>query len=214
MIVMLFVPLLVIGVVASVVLQRRHGRIEAVRLLRVLAMGLAIAFSAFAGLFIAAETFDDPGGVAAAGLVVAWLLPLAALSVLAWWWPRIAGVVLGVAVVAVVALSAWYSLDVHAWRSFEDAHGPVRAIVVFALALPLSLLSWKRPVLGGGLMVAVSVLPSALALAAAGGGGAGGSTVAVTAPVALIGALFLCSGMLAVRADGPVRTGAGPTAAP
>jgi hypothetical protein len=194
MIVVLLVPLLVIGVVAATVLQRRYGRVEAGRLLRILGMGLAVAFSAFAGIFIAGETFDDPGGAAATGLVAAWLVPLAALSLLAWRWPRVAGVVLGVGVAMVVAVGVWYALDAHTWRTFEDGHGPVRAVAVFALALPLSLLAWKRPVLGGGLLLVVSLVPGVLALLA-GGGGAGGSTVAVTSPVALIGVLFLCSGL-------------------
>ncbi len=196
MIVILFVPLLVIGAVVFAVLQRRHGRVESARFLRAIAMSLAFLFAVFAGLFIAAETFEDPGGWTAVALVAGWLLPMALLVAVAWWWPQVAGVVLGVLVAAVVAVGAWYALDPDAWRRFENDNGPVRAVAVFALSLPLAVLAWRRPVLGGGLLVLLAVVPGAAALISAGGRGAGGSTVAATAPAALIGLLFLAAGIL------------------
>lgn len=65
MVVILFAPLVVVGAVVAVVLQQRYGRVEARRLLRALAMSLAVLFAGFAGLFIAGETFaEGPGGSA------------------------------------------------------------------------------------------------------------------------------------------------------
>lgn len=193
MTVVLLLPLLVIAAVAWVVLERRHGRVEAWRFLRTIAMSLAVLFAVFAGLFIAGETFEDPGGAVAVALVASWLVPMAGLAALAWWAPRVATVVLAVAVLAVVVVGLWYALATDAWRSFEDDTGPVRAIAVFALCLPLALLAWRRPLLGGVLLVGLAVVPGVLALASAGGGGAGGATVAATSPASVIGLLFVAS---------------------
>ncbi len=196
MIVVLFLPLLVIGAVVFAVLQHRHGRVDPAQFLRTIALSLAILFAVFGGLFIAGETFDDPGGWTAAALVAGWLVPLTLLVGVAWRWPRVAGVLLGVLVAAVVAIGVWYALDPSAWRAFEDDTGPVRAIAVFALSLPLAVLAWRRPTLGGGLLVLLAVVPGAAALISTGGGGAGGSTVAATSPAALIGFLYLAVGFL------------------
>lgn len=199
MIVMLFVPLAVIGSVLAVVQQRRYGRVEPARFVRSLALSLAIVFSGFAGLFIIGETAEDPGGAVALALVLAWLVPMAALVAAAWWWPRVAGVVLGALVAAVLAVGVWYAVDPDGWRTFEDDRGPVRAVAVFALCLPLAVLAWRRPVSGGGLLLAVGVVPGLLALLSTGGGGAAAVTFAVSSPAALIGALFLASAWLERR---------------
>jgi MFS family permease len=196
MIVVLFLPLLVIGAVVYAVLQHRHGQVDPAQFLRTIALSLAILFAVFGGLFIAGETFDDPGGWTAAALVVGWLVPLMVLVGVAWRWPYVAVVLLGVLVAGVVATGVWYALDSNAWRSFEDDTGPVRAIAVFALSLPLAVLAWRRPMLGGALLVVLAVVPGALALISTGGGGAGGSTVAVMSPAALVGFLYLAVGFL------------------
>jgi hypothetical protein len=199
MIVILFVPLLVIAIVVALVLQRRHGQVEAVRFWRAIALSLAVLFALFAGLFIVGETAEDPGGAAAVALIAAWLAPLAALAAVAWWWPQVASVVLSVLVAAVVAVGAWYAADPAWWRTVEDDHGPVRAVGVFALSLPLALLAWRRPMLGGGLLVALGVLPGLLAVASTGGGGAAGAVAAASSPPALVGILYLISGRMQHR---------------
>ncbi|MFZ4518303.1 MAG: hypothetical protein ACOYOP_07935 [Microthrixaceae bacterium] len=203
MITILFVPLLVIGAVVALVLDRRHGRVEGFRFLRAIALSLAVLFAAFAGLFIAGETFDDPGGATAALLVAAWLVPLSVLTATAWWWPRVATPVLGVAVAVVCAIGVGYAVDATAWRTFEDGHGPVRAIIVFALTLPLAVLAWRRSIVGGGLLLTLAVVPGLLAVlgnvVAGPGGGAPSSAIAATTPAALIGVLFLAAGLLRRR---------------
>ncbi len=193
MLFILFVPLVVIGVVTAVVLQRRYGRVEPHRLLRGLALGLAATFTVFAGLFLVAETVDDPGGAVALALIVAWLVPLVAMAVVAWWWPKVAAPVLALLVGAVVAAGAWYAVAPDWWRAFEDDRGPVRAVAVFALSLPLALLAWHRPVPGAALLITVGVVPGLLALVAAGDRGAGAATVAVSSPTALVGLLYLAA---------------------
>lgn len=207
MVVILFVPLLVVGAVVALVLQHRHGRVEPTRFLRVIALSLAILFALFGGLFIVGETAEDPGGAVAAVLVTAWLLPMAVLTAVAWWLPRVAGPVLGVLVAAVVGVGAWYAAAPDAWRAFEDDHGPVRALAVFALSLPLAVLAWRRPVLGGALLLVLGVVPGALALVATGGGGAAGATVAASSPAALVGVLDLAVGWLQHRGAAPPAVG-------
>jgi hypothetical protein len=199
MFVILAVPLAVVAAVAAAVLQRRHGRVDAYRLARVCAMSLAVLFAVFAGLFIVGETSEDPGGAVAVGLVASWLLPTAALVLLAWRWPQLAGWVLSLAVGIVVVVGVAYVVDPQWWRTFEDDRGPVRAVAVFALSLPLAVFAWRRPTWGGALLLVAGVVPGALALIGVGGGGAGGATIAVGMPAAVIGALYLASAWLERR---------------
>jgi hypothetical protein len=201
MIVILAVPLAVIAAISAAVLQRRHGRVDGDRLARACALSLAILFSVFAGLFIVGETAEDPGGAAALALVASWLVPMVLLMALAWWWPRAAGWVLGIAVVAVVALGLWYAADPQWWRTLEDDRGPVRAVLVFALSLPLALLAWRRERWGGALLVVIGSVPGLLALLSTGGGGASGAIVAASSPATIIGALFLLSAWLEQRGN-------------
>lgn len=199
MIVMLAAPLAVIAAVAAAVLQRRHGRVDGYRLARACALSLAILFAIFAGLFIVGETAEDPGGAAAVVLIASWGAPMAALLALAWWAPRVATWVLSVAVGAVVVTGVWYAIDPQWWRTFEDDRGPVRAVLVFTLSLPLAVLAWRRVRWGGALLVVVGALPGLLALISTGGGGAGGAIVAASSPATIIGALFLLSAWLERR---------------
>ena len=52
--------------------------------------GVMAVFSVLAGLFIAGEAFEEPGGTEAISLVLAWLIPLVGLAGLAWSRPRLA----------------------------------------------------------------------------------------------------------------------------
>jgi hypothetical protein len=33
-------------------------------------------------------------------------------------------------------MSIWFAVNPQAWRSFEDRHGPIRAVITFVLAAP------------------------------------------------------------------------------
>lgn len=85
----------------------------------------------------------------------------------------------------------WFAVDPGAWRSFEDAHGPVRAIGVFVLMLPLALLGWRRPRLAGWMLLTVGLVP-ALAVSTTGLEGFH-STMAVGVPAMIDGVLYLLS---------------------
>lgn len=206
MIVVLFVPLVVIVAIVAAVLHRRHGVVEPARFLRAIALSLAILFAVFAGLFLIGETSQDPGGWFAAGLVMVWLVPMVALVASARWVPVVAEWVLGSLVAVVVAVGLWYAIDPAAWRSFEDDRGPVRAIAVFALSLPLAVLAWRRPLFGGALLLVVGLVLGILALLSTGRGGAGGSSVATSSPAVLIGSLYLAAVWIEQHGAGPPAT--------
>jgi len=158
------------------------------------ALGFACLFGLFAWFFIAGEAMSDPGGLRGAGLVALWTVPWAALAVFAWFRPERATVVLAFLTAAVVVLAVWFALDPGGWRSFENGHGPVRAIGVFVLMLPLALLAWRRPRIAGWMLLIVGLVP-VLAASVAGGAGRAGlsSTLAVGAPAAIDGILYLLS---------------------
>jgi len=163
----------------------RRGR----RAPRLIAVGLAGLFAVLGGAFIVGSVMDDPGGLVAIGLIALWLVPMAGLCALAWRAPALAARVLSCLAALVVAGAIWFALDPHAWRTFENGHGPVRTIGVFALMLPLALLGWRRPEIAGTLLLVVGVVPVVVAAVTERGGMP--STMAVAVPATLDGLLFL-----------------------
>jgi hypothetical protein len=107
-------------------------------ILRQAGFGLMALSTFFFGVFIIGDTFADPGGWKAAGLVAAWAVPLAGLAALSWFRPRWAIYVLAALTAAVIGMSARFALNPQAWRSFEDRHGPIRAIVTFVLVAAIA----------------------------------------------------------------------------
>jgi hypothetical protein len=159
--------------------------------LRRVALVLACLFSLLAWFFIAGETMSDPGGLRGAGLVALWTAPLAGLAVIAWYRPARATEVLGLFTAALVGLAAWFTIDTGGWRSFENGHGPVRAIGVFVLLLPLALLGWRRPRVAGWMLLIVGLVPGLAAFATERAGMP--SIVAVAIPATIVGILYLLS---------------------
>jgi hypothetical protein len=190
----LLVPLLLVGVVVYLVMHRGHHRVTAPDYVRDLALTLASVFTAIGALFVFGAAFDDPGGWAAVGWIALWVLPLAGLTVLAALRPAIAVWVLGALAAGVLAVAVWYAVDRDAWRVFEDGHGPVRALACFALILPLAMLGRTRTAVAGGLLLAVGVVPIALALGV--GGGMAATMFVAGGPAALVGLLDLLAAAL------------------
>ncbi|HVT76439.1 MAG TPA: hypothetical protein VHD87_05375 [Acidimicrobiales bacterium] len=171
------------------------------RFLRQVAFGLMLFVIAFGSFFVAGETFGDPGGLAAVGLVALWAVPLVTLSWLAWRQPDAMTRVLRVATAIVVAMNLLFAATPHVWRRFENGHGPVRAIAAFTLAGALTFLAWKRPREGGSLLVVVGLLPVLTVLRVHGGQP---SLIAASTPAFVAGCLFVVSAFLAP--DDPQRT--------
>lgn len=152
------------------------------------------------GVFVIGETFDDPGGWRAVGLIAAWLLPLAVLVGLAWRRPDWAGWVLGSLTVAVVIGAIWSAMDPQAARGLENDVGPVRALAVFVVAAALGVLGLTRTRLAAVLLLVVGLIPTLI-----GGLGRGGgmSSLTVTSlPAVLTGLLYLASALVDRSDDG------------
>ncbi len=160
-------------------------------MLRRFAVGVALAYVVVGGMFIVGETFTDPGGWDAVGLVAVWLVPLLGLGWLALWRPHVAAASLAAITGAVVVVSIAAAVLGHRWSAFEDHHGPVRAIVVFALCGVLAAFGYRRPTAGGILLLIGSVVPAVLSAVTRGPGTAALPIVAL--PGVVVGVLYLLS---------------------
>jgi hypothetical protein len=166
----------------------------------------------FFGAFVVGETFSDPGGWQAVGLVAAWAIPLAGLAAVAWYRPGWAVGVFAAATAAVIGVSIWFAVYPQAWRSFEDRHGPVRAVITFVLVAPIALLGLKRAAAAGWLLLAAGIVPVAVSSL---GSLLGFTSLAVasSAPV-ITGVLYLLSARVARRPAAPARADAVPRERP
>lgn len=127
--------------------------------LAIVAMVVAALLGLLAVLFGIGETFDDPGGWTAAGLVAVWFVPLAALLALALVRPSVAEPVLWVLTAAWVGVVVWSMVAPDTWRSFEDDTGPVRAFACLVLMLPVAALGWHRPLPAAAMLLVIGVSP-------------------------------------------------------
>lgn len=160
------------------------------------------AFVGLAALFVAGSAFTDPGGWAAVGMTAAWLVPLAALVVLAFWRPRQAVPVLGVAALIPLAFGAWSLVDPAAARDWENRVGPVGLVVLLVVSAGLLTLGLSRPVLAGVVLLVVTVVPPLLAALAPGAAGeAPLSVTLLTLPLVLSAVLYLVAGARAPGSD-------------
>lgn len=165
-----------------------------------------MALSAFFfGAFIIGDTFADPGGWAAVGLVAAWAVPLAGLAALSWFRPGWATYALSAVSAAVIGVSIWFAVDPQGWRSFENNHGPVGAVVTFALAVAIAVLGLKRTAAAGALLLAVGVIPAVVS--SLGGGMGFASLSVVSAGPVIAGVLYLASAHLAKPPPPPMPPG-------
>lgn len=175
------------------------------RSLKQVALALVGTFSLIMTLFVAGETFTDPGGWEAVGLVAMWLAPIVGLGSLAWFRPALATIVFAVLIAGMFALFVWSAIAPDAWSEFEDAVGPVRAIAAFAIAAPLTLLGWKRPREASVMLLSMMVPPAIVA--ASGGEAVGASILFAVSPSAVAGILLLLASKFEQRADhGPPAT--------
>ena len=185
-----FLVIIVIIVLAVVYFARHPDSTSRARFLKRAGFGLMVFVTAVFALFIVGETFDDPGGWAAVGLIALWLAPLAGLAALCWYRPSVAGRVLIVLTVLFVAVTAWATADSDRWRAFEDRNGPVRTIAAFVLTAAVALLGVKRTRLAGILLLVLGVVP--LAVSSLGHLTLGSLALATTSAL-ITGVLYLIS---------------------
>lgn len=172
------------------------------RRLRQLALGVAVAYVVVGGMFIAGETFTDPGGWIAVGLTAAWLAPLLGLGWLGLRRPEIARVPLVAITGGVVLLEIIAAVLGQSWSTFEGGHGPVRAIVVFTLCGVLAAYGYRRPKAGGVLLLIGTVVPSFLSPVTGGPGTAALPLVAVPGVVVAVLYLLSATGRRGVSREG------------
>ena len=138
-----------------------------------------------AGAFIVGDTFTDPGGWKAAGLVTAWAVPLAVLGVLAWYRQDWAVPVFAVLTAAVIGVSIWFAVS-------PRGKGPTDAILTFALAAAIAVLGLKRAGVAGVLLLIVGIVPVVVSSLVRGHGGFGSLAAVSFAPI-VTGILYLLS---------------------
>ena len=207
---MIFLPFIVVAVVLLVVSYLRHRDAESrARSLRRSGFGLMFTYAALGSLFIIGETFSDPGGWAAVGWVALWLVPMVSLSLFAWFRCDRSEPILMVLTGVIVASSVWYAFDSDAWRAFENRHGPVRGVAIFALSAAIATFGYRRPRRGGVLLLVASAIPVLLSAVASSGLGLA-SLGALTAPAIITGVLYLLSSHLEDSARSPGVSPSGP----
>jgi hypothetical protein len=190
----------VIVIVAVIFLARQPDPQQRARILKRAGFGVMACIAAFFGLFVVGETFTDPGGWKALGLVAAWAVPLAALAAVAWWRPDWATRLFTVLIAAVIGASVWFAVDPGGWRAFEDRHGPIRAIISFVLAAAVAVLGLQRTAVAGVLLVVLGVVPVVVSSLGSQLGFA--SLAVVSSAPFMAGVLYLWSAALAGRPAG------------
>lgn len=208
----ILVPIVVLLAVVPLFLHRdRVGRALALRRAGLGWMGL---YTFTFGAFVIGDTADDPGGWAALLLTASWMLPLVALSWLAWSRPQRALPVLGVLLAAAVGYSAGAASGWDAFRALQSFEGPVDAIALFVVCVALAVLGWHRPLPAALLLLVSAILPMVFHMLGSGAppsAALGGSLAAATAPEALTGLLYLLSVLFEGR---PTAHPAPPKASP
>lgn len=167
------------------------------RLVRGVAVGIVAALGLLGALFVAGETFADPGGWQAVGLVAAWAVPMVALVLLVLRRPALAARVLPWALVVASVL-----LLVDAGGAYGPHAGPVGTITMFAVAVPCGLLGLHRAFGAGLLVLAAGAVQLVAAVVERGRTGAplgnvlGGSTGVLVVPFLVCAALLLLTAVL------------------
>ena len=190
--------------------------------LQIVALSLMGAIGLFMGMFIIGETLTDPGGWRGIGLVSLWLVPLVVVAAFAWLRPQWAQWLLGILTAVVVGLLVWSAVAPQTWRDFENNNGPILAIAVFALAIPLTVLGWHRPLPAGSMLLLLGLTaPVALVIVSVTGGLNGEEAIVppqaaltlLMVPIIVIGTLLVLAGLVD-GGDKPSPTATPPVEAP
>ncbi len=193
----------VIAVLAVVFFVRHREGMKRARFLKRAGFSLMALFTLFFGAFVVGETFTDPGGWQALGLVAAWAVPLAALAAITWYRAELATRLFAVLIAAVIGMSIWFAVNPEGWRSFEDRNGPIRTIIVFALSAVVALLGLKRTAVAGVMLLVLGIVP--IAVSSLGSDLGFTSLVVASSPTVVAGVLYLASAAITGR-SGPARS--------
>ncbi len=186
--------LVVLAVLAAVPMVRHRDPESRAHALRRAGFGWMATFVVLGGLFIAGETFADPGGLAAVGMVLAWLAPLVLLGWLAWTRPGVAEPLLAVLLAGVVIYSIWSVTGWEGYQAFRDQRGPYDAIAVFVVSGALAVLGLHRTLAAAAMLLVAAVVPLTLLVVGSGAplrDAFGGSLGAAALPGLVTAALYL-----------------------
>ena len=202
-------PLVVmIALILAVPFVRHRDRASRARYLRRAGFILMALIAFFFGALIVGETFTDPGGWEAAGLVALWAVPLIAGILVAWYRPDRAVRIFSVLIAAVIGASVWFAVDPQGWRSFEDQNGPIRAVVVFALSVAIAVLGLKRTRIAGWMLLVLGIVP--ILVSSIGGSLGFASLVVVSSPSVIAGMLYVLSAAMVDHSAPPGDVEPGP----
>jgi hypothetical protein len=184
------IPLLVALVVVSGYLVTHREPSRRARFLRRAAFTFTVTVTLLFAAFVAGETIDDPGGLAAAGWIASWLVPLTALVVLAWRRPRLTLLISVGLTVVLLGLTVWAAARPAAWQSLENGHGPVRTVALFVLTAAVGVCGVHAPLPAGWLLVTLGTAPILLSSFER----HPGSATLAAIPALIVGALYLLAG--------------------
>ncbi|HUL86053.1 MAG TPA: hypothetical protein VLX89_11150 [Actinomycetota bacterium] len=203
-----FPLVVVIALILVVSFVWHRDRASRARFLRRAGFMLMALITFLFGAFIVGETFTDPGGWEAAALVALWAAPLIAGVLVAWYRPDLAVRIFSVLIAVVIGVSVWFAIDPQGWRSFEDHHGPIRAIVVFAMSAAIAALGLKRTRIAGWMLLVLGIIP--ILVSSIGGSLGFASLVVVSSPPVIAGALYVLSASMADHSAPPGHVEPGP----
>ena len=197
------VTLLATIVWAFVYFTRHRDAPTRANFLKIVAVIISGVPASLFAVFVVGEALTDPGGWKGAGLVASWAVPAAVLAWAGWTRPYRSAIVFEVLAGVVILLNLWDTADRSGWRTFENHNGPVLTIATFVVLGTTLFFAWKRPTLGGSLM-----LGTAVASLVIGAMSRGGSSVAgVGAAFGLLpGLLFVVSGTYDQRDSPPPKS--------
>jgi len=210
----MFAVLVVAIAIALVIVAvvRQADPVKRAAALKRAGFGLMAVSTLFFGAFLIGDAVADPGGWKATGLVAAWAVPLAGLTALSWLRPGWAVYVLAALTAAVIGVSIWFALNPAGWRSLEDRHGPIRAVITFVLVMAIAVLGLKRTAAAGVLLLAAGIIPVAVSSL---GSFLGFASLSIVSAVPVItGVLYLVSAHMAGRPAPPAGMGTGPAERP
>ena len=172
------------------------------RILRTIAVVLVTALGLAGGVFASGYAFADLGAGVALGLTAAWLVPMAALSLLALRRPEETApwlIALTVAMVVLAPLAMRF-------RVFPQAWGPVVTIAMLTLAVPLAFLGLRLATTAGLLLLVLAgtqLLGTVIAYLRSPAGEVplrhlfSGSSGVIILPLLLAAVLLLAAGLMA-----------------
>jgi hypothetical protein len=197
-----------ITVAIAVFFARQRDAMKRARFLKRSGFTVMAVSTFLFGTFLVGETFADPGGWKAAGLVLAWVIPLAALAAVAWYRPPWSVPIFAILTAGVIGISIWFAVSPQGWRLFENRNGPIRDIVTFVLAAAIAVLGLKRTALAGALLLVIGVVP--IAISSLGSLGGFGSLAVVSSAPVVAGVLYLLSARAQGRPAPSASADAGP----